>query len=125
MRFLKSFLEESARENTTPEGPTKLTQPPVGEKNTYPRELTKPPKPSSVSFVSSWDPIYGGESDPQTDQPEGACKVIEFPRRCEYCSNSKGLEHAAPWRRHGKIVERVWPDGRRELACHYCGRATR
>jgi hypothetical protein len=34
MRFLKSFLEESTGENTTP------------------RELTKPPKPSSVSFVS-------------------------------------------------------------------------
>jgi len=24
--------------------------------------------------------------------------------------------------RPGKVVERSWPDGRREWACHFCGR---
>jgi hypothetical protein len=45
------------------------------------------------------------------------------PTHCEHCSSSKELEEAPAWRRRGKIIERVWPDGRRELACHFCGRA--
>ena len=25
-------------------------------------------------------------------------------------------------KRRGKVVERIWSDGRREWACHFCGR---
>ena len=49
-------------------------------------------------------------------------KVISLPHHCEHCSNSKELQDAPAWRRHGRIVRRVWPDGRREWACHFCGR---
>ena len=42
--------------------------------------------------------------------------------RCSHCSESKDLEDAPAWRRHGRIVQRVWPNGKRELACHFCGR---
>jgi hypothetical protein len=27
------------------------------------------------------------------------------------------------WRRNGKMILRQWPDGRKELACSFCGRA--
>ena len=27
-------------------------------------------------------------------------------------------------KRRGKIIDRVWPDGRHEWACHSCGRVT-
>ena len=37
--------------------------------------------------------------------------------RCEHCDKL----HIPEWRRGGKIVERKWPDGRSEFACHYCG----
>ena len=49
-------------------------------------------------------------------------QVFEQRRLCEHCSNSKELEGAPTWRRHGKIVERRWPDGRRDWCCSYCGR---
>ena len=39
--------------------------------------------------------------------------------RCEDCDKL----HIPEWRRGGKIIERKWPDGRTELACHYCGRS--
>ena len=45
--------------------------------------------------------------------------VIEIRGACGYCSG----DHIPKWRRGGKIVERTWSDGRRECACHYCGRA--
>jgi hypothetical protein len=49
----------------------------------------------------------------------GAKIVAETkPRFCRRCS----VNHVPAWRRGGKIVERAWPDGRREWACSYCGR---
>ncbi len=44
-------------------------------------------------------------------------------RRCEHCNQSKDLEGFPDWRRRGKIIERSWPNGRTEWACHFCGRA--
>jgi hypothetical protein len=49
-------------------------------------------------------------------------------RRFENVSNVATCRHCTgetipKWRRGGKIVERIWPNSRRELACHYCGRA--
>jgi hypothetical protein len=63
-------------------------------------------------------------ADPQTQGADVAgSKVIQLAQRCEHCSKSKELEGAPAWRRHGRIVQRVWPNGRREWACHFCGRA--
>jgi hypothetical protein len=39
---------------------------------------------------------------------------------CRHCASRKAFMPL--WRRNGKIVERVEADGRRVLACHYCGR---
>jgi hypothetical protein len=52
-------------------------------------------------------------------------KVIPLPRRCEHCGKSKELKGAPSWRRRGRIVPRVWPNGQREWACHFCGRAVK
>jgi hypothetical protein len=50
----------------------------------------------------------------------GAKVVAEDkPLLCRRCNR----DHIPAWRRGGKIVERVWPDGRKEWACDYCGRA--
>lgn len=108
MRFLKSFLEEYGCENTTP------------------RQVPEVPKPSSVSFGTSFTLVYGGEQL-NPNEPRGEIekrsKIVTLPRRCEHCTNSKELEGAPAWRRHGKIVERVFEsDGRRELYCSFCGR---
>jgi hypothetical protein len=45
-------------------------------------------------------------------------KVIEIRGACAHCG-----DHIPKWRRGGKLVERIWPDSRREWACNYCGRA--
>jgi hypothetical protein len=49
-------------------------------------------------------------------------KVVakDKPLACRHCNR----DHIPAWRRGGKIVARVWPDGRREWACSYCGRDT-
>ena len=47
--------------------------------------------------------------------------AVNKPLCCQHCDK----DHVPSWRRGGKIVERVWPDGRREWACHFCGRAAR
>ena len=107
MRFLKSFLEEAERQNTTP------------------KEPSKPSKPGSVGFVGTGTLVYGRESDAGKDgvlRTFPGSKVIQLPRRCEHCSKSKELEGAPAWRRHGKIVQRVWLDGQAEWCCHCCGR---
>jgi len=48
-------------------------------------------------------------------------KVVALNKRlcCQYCDK----DHVPTWRRGGKIVERRFPDGRREWACHFCGRS--
>jgi hypothetical protein len=49
----------------------------------------------------------------------GARVVAEDkPTRCEHCAKLKRLPE---WRRDGNIVERTWPNGRREWACSHCG----
>src|SRR5262249_47476569 len=45
--------------------------------------------------------------------------VVKRPLACQHCSG----ESVPKWRCRGKVVGRTWPDGRRESACHYCGRA--
>jgi hypothetical protein len=52
-------------------------------------------------------------------------RTIRLDQRCEHCSNSKELEGAPGWRRHGKIVKRTWPDGRWDWMCSFCGRAAK
>jgi hypothetical protein len=51
--------------------------------------------------------------------PGARIVATDKPRSCEYCSR----DHIPEWRRGGKIVLRMWPDERREWACHFCGRA--
>lgn len=41
------------------------------------------------------------------------------PLTCPNCST----ESTPAWRRGGKIIERAWPNGRTEMACHFCGQA--
>ncbi len=38
---------------------------------------------------------------------------------CRHCDKQKSVPE---WRRGGKIIRRVWPDGRIDWGCHYCGR---
>ena len=38
---------------------------------------------------------------------------------CKHCSRND----VPAWRRGGRIVERVLPDGHRDFCCHFCGRA--
>jgi len=38
---------------------------------------------------------------------------------CRHCSKQKSLP---AWRKGGKIVRRIWADGRYDWGCHYCGR---
>ena len=67
--------------------------------------------------------------------PGAKVVAVDKPLFCRHCD--KDLVHkwdrlyaTAPAKdlvvfletRRGKIVERIWPDGRREFACHYCGR---
>ena len=40
---------------------------------------------------------------------------------CRYCNEQKSVP---AWRKGGKIIRRIWPDGRRDRACHFCGRAS-
>jgi hypothetical protein len=50
-------------------------------------------------------------------------KVIakDKPLSCVHCSK----ENVPEWRRGGKIVEIVEPDGSRAWCCHFCGRRVR
>jgi hypothetical protein len=41
------------------------------------------------------------------------------PAICRHCAKKKS--YTQPWRKNGRIVERVQADGPRVLACHYCG----
>jgi len=47
-------------------------------------------------------------------------RVVETLGHCMHCTGN----HIPEWRRGGKIVERVWPDGRRDWGCLHCGRET-
>ena len=44
---------------------------------------------------------------------------VEIRGGCEHCSG----DHIPAWRRGGKLVEAIYPDGRKNWICHYCGRA--
>lgn len=57
-----------------------------------------------------------GDEEPSPPSPDRSNCL-----RCEHCDKP----HIPAWRRGGKIIMRVWPDGRREWACNYCGRAAR
>lgn len=47
-------------------------------------------------------------------------KIVEIPRgNCLPCSKY----YIPKWRRGGKMIEAILPDGRRRWQCHYCGRA--
>lgn len=125
MRFLQSFLEEAERRNTTPKEVPKVPEAHPASANTTLEEVPKAPE---TAFVTSGTPgtlVYRRESDAGKDgvlRTFPGSKVIQLPRRCEHCSKSKELEGAPAWRRHGKIVQRVWLDGQAEWCCHCCGR---
>ena len=136
MRFLKSFLEEAERQNTTPKEPPKLTEPPAGSIDTTQEELTKPPEPSSVSFVGTYPPVYGRkltnedrrEVEKWADCSPGitvdnvlrvfpGAKVIYLTdeRKTDVCKRCGA-------NRYAKIVRRTWRNGRSHWMCHRCGR---
>jgi hypothetical protein len=46
---------------------------------------------------------------------------IPKPSCCSHCDK----ESTPRWRRGGKIIQRVEPDGNRVWACHYCGRRSK
>ena len=51
---------------------------------------------------------------------EGARVIAENkPISCQYCDK----QNIPDWRRGGEIIQRIWPDGRHDWACHLCGRA--
>jgi hypothetical protein len=112
MRFLKSFLEEAKRQDTTTRGLPKLTEPPPGPIDTTLEELTKPTKPSSVSPRTL---VYDGDNSAGKDEVLRvfpSAEVIQLPRRCNHCSDDK----------RARVVKRTWPDGRWDWMCHRCGR---
>jgi hypothetical protein len=45
-------------------------------------------------------------------------KVIEIRGGCDHCSGDR----VRKWRRGGKLVQAVYPDGQKNWICHYCGR---
>jgi hypothetical protein len=50
--------------------------------------------------------------------PGASIVAKDKPQLCGHCSK----DNVPEWRRGGSIVRRVWPDGRAEWCCHYCGR---
>ena len=50
-------------------------------------------------------------------------RVIEEhkPLSCRHCN---GQKRVPAWRRDGKIIWRIWADGRCDWGCHFCGRAS-
>ena len=54
----------------------------------------------------------------------GGGLVIEEdkPLSCRYCNEKKGVP---PWRKGGKIIQRIRADGVRVWACHFCCREAR
>jgi len=88
--------------------------------------------------VYRWAGIVPSNADEVSDVFQGA-KVIanNKPLFCRHCDSELIPEYQRLWdakapvselvavldSRHGEIVERTWPDGRREWACHFCGRA--
>ena len=50
-------------------------------------------------------------------------RILTEARPCKHCSAMTKRDLPERYRR-GKIIERIWPDGRREWFCSYCGRKT-
>ena len=45
-------------------------------------------------------------------------KVFEIRGGCPHCSK----DYIPKWRRGGKLVEAIYPDGQKKRICNYCGR---
>ena len=123
MRFLKSFLANNTILKVVPK-PTKPSDEPT---NTYRGAVPKLPEHSWVGFGTSRTLVIR-EEDPKRGIkaahvlaafPDAKVIALHKPLRCDHCAGDLVPE----WRRGGKIVERTWPDGRKEWACRYCGRA--
>jgi len=77
---------------------------------------------ASQSFIPCPHCTKDAETNPKKER-----EVIEtrYDKMGNRISRRVRTEEYSPKWRYGKIIERVWPDGRRELACHYCGRAVK
>jgi hypothetical protein len=64
------------------------------------------PKGITVADVQSVSP------GAKVNLPTAEDLDLTKPKSCQHCN---GNEHA-------KIVQRTWPDGRKDWACHGCGR---
>jgi len=118
MRFLKEFLKQNPTLKVVP----KVPEADRGPADTTPKQVSKVPEVAFDTFGTHGALVYRGEnSELEFSQTStlGTSGKNDRPSFCEHCSG----EHIPEWRRGGKIIERTWPDGRREWACHYCGRA--
>jgi len=48
-------------------------------------------------------------------------RILREARPCKYCSAMTKRDLPEKYRR-GKVIERIEPNGKRVLPCHYCGR---
>ena len=77
------------------------------------------PKPTGVTVADILAVFPGASIVAKDGDKESLLDRANF-LRCEPCSKP----HIPLWRRGGKIVQRTWPDGRKEWACHFCGRVS-